>query len=113
MAGRVSVRGVVKGLAAVLVAAGIVAAAADAMASLMAQSLVITPLGQTWYDWSPSTLNALQAGVQRRLAPWLWDPGLVTVLLWPTAAVLIGLGVLVWLLAGIGGARMRRRPLTD
>jgi hypothetical protein len=29
------------------------------------------------------SLGLLQAGTQRHIAPWLWDPVLQTILLWP------------------------------
>jgi hypothetical protein len=60
--------------------------------------------GELWYALHPGSLNLVQAGIQRNLWPELWDPGLVTVLLWPAAAVLGVLGLVLFLL----GARRRR-----
>lgn len=87
-----------------IVAAGFVAAVIDGTRSVAASSLVLTPFGQTWYEFSPSTLNVAQAAIQRNVAPWLWDPVIQSALLAPTALVLIGLGVLVMLL----GTKRRR-----
>jgi hypothetical protein len=63
----------------------------------------LSAAGELWYALDPGSLNLLQAGIQRRLWPELWDPGLVTVLLWPAVAVLGALGLVLFLL----GARRR------
>jgi len=55
-------------------------------------------LGQLWFDFSPGSLNLAQAVIQRYVHPALWDPVIVTVLLWWASAVLIVLGLLIlWL----------------
>jgi hypothetical protein len=51
-----------------------------------------TPLGGVLYRLWPPFLNTLQAGVQRRLAPELWDWVLLPLLEWPA-----------WLLPGVFG----------
>lgn len=63
----------------------------------------LSAAGELWYALDPGSLNLLQAGIQRHLWPALWDPGLVTILLWPAAAVLGVLGLVLFLL----GARRR------
>ncbi|USG60962.1 hypothetical protein NBZ79_17535 [Sneathiella marina] len=40
-------------------------------------------LGELWYNLFPEGLNLAQAVVQRYLFPSLWDPVILTVLLWP------------------------------
>ena len=48
-------------------------------------------IGEVWYSVSPATLNMLQAGVQRHIAPWLWDDVIANILLlwaWPCCYVL-------------------------
>ena len=57
-------------------------------------------LGQLWFDLSPSSLNLVQAVVQRYIHPFLWDPIIVTVLLWWAFAVLMMLGLLILALSG-------------
>ena len=57
-------------------------------------------LGQLWFDFSRSSLNLVQAVVQRYIHPFLWDPIIVTVLLWWAFAVLVVLGVLILALFG-------------
>ena len=61
-------------------------------------------LGELWYGIDAASLNAAQAGIQRYVAPWLWEPGIVTILRWPG-----------WLVFGVPGilaailCRKRRR----
>jgi ABC-type Fe3+ transport system permease subunit len=52
-------------------------------------------LGQLWYDLNRSSLNLVQAVVQRYLHPFLWDPIIVTILLCWAFAVLMVLGILI------------------
>jgi hypothetical protein len=52
-------------------------------------------LGQLWYQLNRSGLNLMQAVVQRYIHPFLWDPIIVTVLLWWAFAVLMVLGALL------------------
>ena len=63
--------------------------------------------GELWYALDPGSLNLTQAVIERYLWPPLWDPGLLTLLLWPAAAVLAGLGIALYLL-GAAGRRRRR-----
>ena len=70
-------------------------------------------LGQLWYNLSPSSLNLVQAVVQRYIHPFLWDPIIVTVLLWWAFAVLMVLGALILALSGRRAqtrAPLSRRP---
>jgi hypothetical protein len=52
-------------------------------------------LGQLWYELNRSSLNLVQAVVQRYIHPFLWDPIIVSVLLSWAFAVLMILGVLL------------------
>ncbi len=65
------------------------------------------PLGAAIYLLAPAFLNTLQAGVQRRLAPWLWDSVLLPVLVAPSWLPFAVIGVLLLLLA-LAMARTRR-----
>ncbi len=49
-------------------------------------------LGELWYGIHAPSLNAAQAGIQRHVAPWLWEPVITTILLAP-----------VWLAFGVPG----------
>ena len=55
----------------------------DVTRSIADSAIVLTPLGQVWFDWSPDTLNLSQAVVQRYLHPYVWDPIIQSVLLAP------------------------------
>src|SRR5215468_12672566 len=55
-------------------------------------------LGQLWYDLNRSSLNLVQAVVQRYIHPFLWDPIIVTILLCWAFAVLTVLGLLILIL---------------
>ena len=57
-------------------------------------------VGQLWYELNRSSLNLVQAVVQRYIHPFLWDPIIVTVLLWWAFAVLMVLGLLILALSG-------------
>jgi hypothetical protein len=52
-------------------------------------------LGQLWYDLNRSSLNVVQAVVQRYIHPFLWDPIIVSILLSWAFAVLLFLGALL------------------
>jgi hypothetical protein len=57
-------------------------------------------LGQLWFDLNRSSLNLVQAVVQRYIHPFLWDPIIVTLLLCWAFAVLMVLGLLILALSG-------------
>ncbi len=61
-------------------------------------ALVFTSLGEHWYSIHPQSLNTAQAGIERHVAPFLWDPVITTILLLPAWIVVGGLGALLYLL---------------
>ena len=70
-------------------------------------------LGQLWYDLSRSSLNLVQAVVQRYIHPFLWDPIIVDILLCWAFAVLMVLGLLILIVPGRrrrADAPLSRRP---
>ena len=67
-------------------------------------------LGQLWFYLNRSSLNLVQAVVQRYIHPFLWDPIIVSILLCWAFAVLMVLGVLI--LAVSGRRARQRRPLS-
>ncbi len=89
------------GLALLLAAVAAVAADLATGAGPLA-----TDAGALWYRIHPYSLGLAQVVVQRHLLPDLWDPGIVTVLLWP-AAIVLGAPGLILLLASAG---VRRGP---
>jgi hypothetical protein len=69
-------------------------------------------LGQLWFDLSRSSLNLVQAVVQRYIHPFLWDPIIITILLWWAFAVLMVLGALIVALSDRRARRkFSRRPI--
>ncbi|MDF2094785.1 hypothetical protein [Aquibaculum arenosum] len=51
------------------------------------------PIGLFWYSIDPASLSLTQAGIERHLLPWLWDPLLLTVLNWGAVPVFAILAV--------------------
>src|SRR6201987_1053997 len=57
-------------------------------------------LGQLWYELNRSSLNLVQAVVQRYIHPFLWDPIIVSILLSWAFLVLMVLGALLLVVFG-------------
>ena len=57
-------------------------------------------LGQLWYQLNRSSLNLVQAVIQRYIHPFLWDPIIVSILLCWAFAVLMVLGLLILAIFG-------------
>ena len=66
-----------------LLALAVLAAGAEAVASLQAGGWQPMALGQVWYDLDRYSLNLAQAITQRYLHPAIWDPGVIQILQWP------------------------------
>src|SRR5215470_16756257 len=79
--------------------AGLAVLARDVFVSIEAGHWVPIAVGQLWFDLDRSSLNLVQAVVQRYIHPFLWDPIIVTVLLCWAFAVLMVLGLLVLAIA--------------
>lgn len=45
--------------------------------------IVMTPLGQHWFNIHAASLNISQAAIERHVAPWLWDPVITSILTTP------------------------------
>lgn len=78
----------------------------DALVWIDTRQWAPIPLGQLWFDLNRSSLNLVQAVVQRYIHPYLWDPIIITILLCWAFAVLMVLGLLI---LAISGRRARRR----
>jgi len=88
----------------ILVLAAIAILAGDIIAWINEGTLTFVAAGELWFTWHDSSLNLIQAVTQRYVLPQLWDPVLVTVLLWPAFLVVAVPGlILSWV--------FRRRPL--
>ncbi|MDA0367954.1 MAG: hypothetical protein O3C65_08970 [Proteobacteria bacterium] len=63
-----------------------------------AGTIEVSVLGEQWFRLHKESLGLVQAGIQRHLFPWLWDPILQTVILWPGWISFGVMGsVLMWL----------------
>jgi hypothetical protein len=51
--------------------------------------------GELWHLLSPNSLLLAQPAIQRHVAAWLWDPVVITILLWPSELVLLLPGLLL------------------
>jgi hypothetical protein len=102
-------RFIFRSVAVVSLAVAVIMAVLDATRSLAADALVTTPLGESWFAVSPSTLDLAQALVQRYLSPELWDPYAIWVLGQPGFAVMAVLSLLFYIL----GRRSRRRNVYE
>jgi hypothetical protein len=80
--------------------AGLAVLARDAFAWIETKQWAPIALGQLWFYLNRSSLNLVQAVVQRYIHPYLWDPIIVTILLWWAFAVLMVLGLLILALSG-------------
>src|SRR5271167_5263072 len=78
--------------------AGLSVLARDAFIWIDTKHWAPIALGQLWYNLNSSSLNLVQAVVQRYIHPFLWDPIIVSILLSWAFAVLMILGVLLLVL---------------
>ncbi|MEQ8966348.1 MAG: hypothetical protein RID91_11020 [Azospirillaceae bacterium] len=85
---------------------GLLVLGRDIWVSIQAAAARLIAIGELWYVIDRSSLNVVQAVVQRYIWPPLWDPGIVTVLRLPAAPVLIALGAI--LLVAFRSSRRRK-----
>ena len=69
----------------------------------------ILSLGEFWYKIDSHSLSVSQAGVQRYIAPWLWEPVITTILRMPTWVVFGAPGLLLLWIGRKKFSRRRRR----
>lgn len=65
-------------------AASLTSAVVDITKSIAASEIVQTELGATWVSISITSIQAAQGAIQGYVHPYLWDPIIQTILLWPT-----------------------------
>jgi hypothetical protein len=70
----------------------------DITKSIGASDIVWTSLGATWVNISITSIQAAQGAIQGYVHPFLWDPVIQWVLLWPTWLVFAVLAVILLLL---------------
>ncbi|MBV8735960.1 MAG: hypothetical protein JO007_01630 [Alphaproteobacteria bacterium] len=89
----------------ILFLAGLSVLARDALAWFDTKVWMPIAVGQLWYALDRSSLNLVQAVIQRYVASFLWDRIIIHILLCWAFAVLIGLGALILLVARQRGPR--------
>ena len=75
-------------LAVILLMGALIAGGIEAVRSASAGSYELFSFGEAWYLVHSESLNMLQAGVQRHVAPWIWDLILLPILTLPLWVVL-------------------------
>ena len=92
----------------ILVIASVVLFARDILTSIDAGTLILISAGELWFRLDNGSLNLMQAVTQRYVLPALWDPVVVTILLWPATMVL---GIPGILLVRLTRKRVRREGM--
>jgi hypothetical protein len=82
----------------ILMFVGLALLARDTAATIVGHQLQFAVLGELLFKVAPGALNLAQAVIQRYIHPYLWDPVIVTVLLWWAAPVFFVPGALLVLL---------------
>jgi hypothetical protein len=93
----------------VLLLAGLVVLARDAIGWIDTHVFAPIALGQLWFDLSPGSLNLVQAVIQRYIHPAVWDPAITSVLFLWASPFLIVLGIALLALCRRRNGRWRRR----
>lgn len=91
-------------LSMITLAVAVIMAVLDATRSIAAETIVWTPLGESWAAVSPSTLAGLEDAVVQGLPPFVWDPVVTGLLALPGFAVALALSLLL----GFAGRRRMR-----
>jgi len=92
-------------IGSILLLAAIAAAGYEAFTAFEAGSWRSIALGEIWFKLHAASLNGAQAGIQRYISPFLWEPVITTVLLWPGWAVFgVPGAVLLWFCRSRRGA---------
>jgi hypothetical protein len=95
-------RGLVRLIGFLLIAAAFVAGVMDGARSIAASGLDYAKLGETGFRLLGERFLQLQPAVERSVHPLAWDPVLVSLLQIPTSLMLLGLGLLIY--------RLGKRP---
>ena len=80
---------------AFLIAAAIALVFDVGQAVFGANGFAATGFGKLWFALHPSSLNGAQAGIQRFVSPFLWDPIIATLLQMPLVLACGALGLLL------------------
>lgn len=97
------------GLGWLLILAALAVAGWELLAPDAVAGYDLRPAGELWYRLAPSSLNLLQAIVERYIWPPLWDPAIVGILQLPALAVFAVPGILVLVVCLWHGSHRRKR----
>lgn len=89
------VRFIFRLLAAVSLAVAVIMAVMDATRSIAISKFDPTPLGGTWFEYAPSSLDALKSTLMQS-APFLWDPAMLALLKVPGFVIFAALALLLY-----------------
>ena len=89
-----------------LVALALLAGGAELVGSLAADGWRPVRLGEIWATLDLASLYLVQAVIQRYLHPAIWDPGVISLLLWPAWIVLAVPGAVLVLACWPKGRRL-------
>ncbi|KWV41427.1 MULTISPECIES: hypothetical protein [Rhizobium] len=81
----------------VALAVAVIAGTVDAIQSVAASSVVITPVGDAWQDLSPSSLESLQSSIAYYIHPRFYTLAFQWLMLQPAFAVFLVLSLLLWM----------------
>ena len=101
------IRCLVRTLGILVLALGLVVLNYDVTKTLDAHALHVTKSGDLWHAVHSTSLQLLQAGIERHVAEWLWDPVLLNILTAPACVVLGVIGLILVLLG------RRKAPTAD
>lgn len=76
--------------------AAVVAMVVDGTKSLADSRIVITSLGTQWAQLSEESLVATKKSVEENLHPFVWNPIIFALLLWPSWAIIGIVGILLY-----------------
>jgi hypothetical protein len=94
----------------ILIFIAIVVGVLDLIGSYDGGDFTLTDVGSLWYSTHPGSLQLLQPAVARHISPFLWDPIMITILLWPVIPAL-GLPGLIIILLTRRKTRANKRDL--
>lgn len=77
----------------------IIALSVDITRSFITNDVIITSMGEQWYEISPKSLESFQTFIEGYLHPFLWNPIVFTILTWPSWIVLTVLGAGIYWVA--------------
>jgi len=88
----------VRTLGLILIFIAIVVGVLDLIGSYNGGDFTLTDVGSLWYSTHPGSLQLLQPAIARHISPFLWDPIMITILLWPVTSALGLPGLIIFLL---------------